>query len=120
MKPLFDSFRSQSLEILPNLKERYGLLLRRDLVSAKLLRKEGQLFLEYTVTDKDNYSFDNKVIIKSLTLTAEMNDALSVQGSIFENARYVVEELSPTHLAKMADIFDESSAAVILNYIQKF
>ena len=49
-----------------------------------------------------------------------MNDALSVQGSIFENARYVVEELSPTHLAKMADIFDESSAAVILNYIQKF
>ena len=119
MKPLFDIFRSHSLEILANLKERYGLLLRRDLVSAKLLHKEGQLFLEYTVTDKDNYSFDNKVITKSLTLTAEINDALSLQNSIFENARYIVEELPPTSLAQMADIFDESSAAVIINYAQK-
>ncbi|HNJ87189.1 MAG TPA: hypothetical protein PKU92_11445, partial [Agitococcus sp.] len=119
MKPLFDTFRSHSLEILANLKERYGLLLRRDLVSAKLLHKEGQLFLEYTVTDKDNYSFDNKVITKSLTLTAEINDALSLQNSIFENARYIVEELPPTSLAQMADIFDESSAAAIINYAQK-
>ncbi|HNL36565.1 MAG TPA: hypothetical protein PKI88_05610, partial [Agitococcus sp.] len=110
---------SHSLEILANLKERYGLLLRRDLVSAKLLHKEGQLFLEYTVTDKDNYSFDNKVITKSLTLTAEINDALSLQNSIFENARYIVEELPPTSLAQMADIFDESSAAAIINYAQK-
>lgn len=119
MKPLFDTFRSHSLEILANLKERYGLLLRRDLVSAKLLHKEGQLFLEYTVTDKDNYSFDNKVITKSLTLTPEINDALSLQNSIFENARYIVEELPPTSLAQMADIFDESSAAAIINYTQK-
>lgn len=100
MKQLFDSFRSDSLEILANLKERYGLLLRRDLVSVKLLHRDGQLFLEYTVTDKDNYSFDNKVITKSLTLTAEINDALSLQNSIFENARYMVEELPPTSLAK--------------------
>lgn len=116
MKPLFDTFRSHSLEILANLKERYGLLLRRDLVSAKLLHKDGQLFLEYTVTDKDHYSFDNKVITNSLTLTADIDEHLNVQQSIFDNARYLVEELSPVKLAKMANLFDESAAAVIINY----
>lgn len=118
MKQLFDRFMTSSLEILPNLRERYGLLLRRDLVSIKLMHKDGQVFLEYTVTDKDHYSFDNKVIIKSLTLSADINEALSVRASVFENARYLVEELSPTDLAKLAGIFDESSAAVIINYAE--
>jgi hypothetical protein len=118
MKQLFDTFHSQCLEILPNLKERYGLLLRRDLVSIKLLHKDGQLLLEYTVTDQEHYSFDNKVITNSLTLSAELHLSLSTQVSIFENARYVVEELVPTRLAKMAHIFDESAAAVIINYAE--
>jgi hypothetical protein len=39
MKQLFDSFKSTSLEILPNLKERYGLLLRHDLVSVLTIAK---------------------------------------------------------------------------------
>ena len=116
MKQLFDTFQSHSLEILPNLKERYGLLLRRDLVSIKLLHKDGQLLLEYTVTD--HYSFDNKVITNSLTLSAELHTLLSTQVSIFENARYVVEELVPTNLAKMAHIFDESAAAAIIDYAE--
>jgi hypothetical protein len=95
MKQLFDTFQSQCLEILPNLKERYGLLLRRDLVSIKLLHKDGQLFLEYTVTDQEHYSFDNKVITNSLTLKCRVAYlSLSTQVSIFENARYVVEELA--------------------------
>ena len=118
MKQLFDSFMSSSLEILPNLKERYGLLLRRDLVSIKLIHKDGQVFLEYTVTDKDHYSFDNKIITNSLTLSADIHAALSVQASVFENARYLVEELSPTVLASLAKIFDESSAAIIINYAE--
>ncbi|MBK6758817.1 MAG: hypothetical protein IPG70_14990 [Moraxellaceae bacterium] len=118
MKQLFDTFQSHSLEILPNLKERYGLLLRRDLVSIKLLHKDGQLLLEYTVTDQEHYSFDNKVITNSLTLSAELHTLLSTQVSIFENARYVVEELVPTNLAKMAHIFDESAAAAIINYAE--
>lgn len=116
MKQLFDRFMSASLEILPNLRERYGLLLRRDLVSVKLLHRDGQLFLEYTVTDKDHYSFDNKVITNSLTLSADMHESLNVRASVFENARYLVEELPPTALAAMAGIFDESSAAAIINY----
>jgi hypothetical protein len=31
----------------------------------------------------------------------------------------VVEELPPTTLAKLADLFDESSAAAIINYAQQ-
>jgi hypothetical protein len=116
MKQLFATFQSTSLEVLPNLKQRYGLLLRHDLVSVKVIHQDIQVLLEYTVTDKDHYSFDNKVVVKSLTLNEEINAALSVRASVFENARYLVEELSPTVLAKMAELFDESSAAVIINY----
>lgn len=113
-----DNFKCTSLEVLPNLKERYGFLLRRDLVGVKLLHKNGQLFLEYTVTDQDHYSFDNKVIVKSLTLSADMHEALSVQASIFDNARYIVEVLAPTKLAAMADVFDKNTAAAIINYVE--
>jgi len=78
MKQLFDSFKSTSLDVLPNLKERYGLLLRHDLVSVKLMQKEGQILLEFTVTDKDHYSFDNKNIslIRLLFLIPKRNDLL--------------------------------------------
>jgi hypothetical protein len=118
MKQLFDSFKSTSLEVLPNLKERYGLLLRHDLVSVKLMQKEGQILLEFTVTDKDHYSFDNKIIVKSLSLNSAADSVFSSTVSIFENGRLLVEELPPTTLAKLADLFDESSAAAIINYAQ--
>ena len=121
MKQLFDGFRSTSLEVLPNLKERFGLLLRRDLLSVQIVHKAGQVWVEYTVTDKDNYSFDNKTMVKRFCdLDNEAGDPhFSVNASIFENGRYLVEELSPTILAKMADIFDESSAAAITSYAKQ-
>ena len=112
----FDSFKSTSLDVLPNLKERYGLLLRHDLVSVKLMQKEGQIVLEFTVT---HYSFDNKIIVKSLSLNSAADSVFSSTISIFENGRLLIEELPPTTLAKLADLFDESSAAAIINYAQQ-
>jgi hypothetical protein len=119
MKQLFDSFKSTSLDVLPNLKERYGLLLRHDLVSVKLMQKDGQILLEFTVTDKDHYSFDNKIIVKSLSLNSAADSLFSSTVSIFDNGRLLVEELPPTTLARLADLFDESSAAAIINYAQQ-
>ena len=121
MQQLFDGFKSTSLEVLPNLKERYGLLLRRDLLSVLIIHKAGQVWVEYTVTDQDNYSFDNKKTVKRFCdLDNEAGDPhFSVSASIFENGRYLVEELPPTILAKMADIFDETAAAAITNYAKQ-
>ena len=118
MKQLFDGFRSSTLEVLPNLRERYGLLLRRDLLSVQIVHKGGQVWVEYVMTDKDNYSFDNKSVVKRFSdLDNEAGSPyFSVSASIFENGRFLVEELPPTELARMADIFDESAAAAILNY----
>jgi hypothetical protein len=118
MKQLFDGFRSTSLEVLPNLKERYGLLLRRDLLSVQIMHKAGQVWVEYTVTDQDNYSFDNKKTVKRFgDLDNEAGSPyFSVSASIFENGRYLVEELPPTVLAQMADIFEASAAAALANY----
>lgn len=118
MKQLVNGFKSSSLEVLPNLKERYGLLLRHDLVSVKVMQKDGQLVLEFTVTDKDHYSFANKVVVKSLSLNADADSVFTSTASIFDNGRLLVEKLPPTILAKLADLFDESSAAAIINDAQ--
>ena len=92
MKQLFDGFRSTSLEVLPNLKERYGLLLRRDLLSVVIIHNAGQVWVEYTVTDQDNYSFDNKKTVKRFgDLDNEAGDPhFSVNASIFDNGRNLV------------------------------
>ena len=97
MKQLFDSFKSTSLDVLPNLKERYGLLLRHDLVSVKLMQKEGQILLEFTVTDKDHYSFDNKIIVKSLSLNSAADSVFSSTVSIFENGYCFFNSISLFH-----------------------
>lgn len=116
MKPLFASFKSSSLDVLSNLKERYGLLLRHDLVSARIVHKDARVVFEVTLTDKDNYSFTNKVVVRSLSLDELPEGSFSVNQSVFDNGRLLVEELPPTTLARLADIFDESAAAAIINY----
>lgn len=121
MKQLFDGFRSTSLEVLPNLKERYGLLLRRDLLSVVVVHKAGQVWVEYTVTDQDNYSFDNKKVVKRFgDLDREDGSPhFSTAASVFDNARYLVEELPPTELAKMAAIFEDSAASALSSYARQ-
>ena len=99
-----------SVDILPELKERYPNWIREDLSAVRIVQKSGRAFLETTVCI--GATRDEKIERTDLGFIIDgpdNEDMFSIDRTAAENARKFVEEMDPYSLGMVTNLFRDEA-----------
>lgn len=107
------SLPRKAIEILPDLQSRFGRILRPDIVSVRLLKKNNRVYLEMTTVDKDVLNLrDEKVIRSDLGFVIDgdgENDLLFGPDDSLETIYTNFMTLNAEDLAICTDLIDPAA-----------
>ncbi len=106
----FVSSYAFSFDILAVLKKRYPQWLRPEITSARIIQREGMVFLE--ITEKKGAGPDEKITRTELGFISSGNEKpmFSSTRTAYENAELLLEELDPYGIINCTDLFTREGA----------
>lgn len=115
----------QSLEILPQLREKYPRYLRPEIASVRFVQSQDRCYLEITTADRVNdYLMDEtskRTDLAFISAGSEEDDALfSPARSITENAHRFVSDFDVVSIINCTDLFTHEAATRIDAHWQQY
>jgi len=110
-----ERFVATAVEIMPLLWDRYGGYLRKDLLTVRILHKQGRCYLEITTRRGSDEMHDEAVERIDLSFIGEMEDQPMFPGhvSAFVTARKFVEEFNAYDIINCTPLFTDEAAVFI-------